>query len=51
MTGLSLGRYTVQETAAPAGYALDPGVQVIDLTTDIYVGLLTSAFINTLEIP
>ena len=33
MSNLILGRYTVRETIAPPGYALDPDTVTVDITT------------------
>lgn len=44
---LILGRYTVRETAAPAGYALDPDTVTVDITTDDTTGD-AGTFVDTL---
>ncbi len=43
---LVLGRYTVHETAAPPGYALDPKTETVDLSQASPDGVVTSAFAN-----
>ncbi|MDF1502552.1 SpaA isopeptide-forming pilin-related protein [Roseisolibacter sp. H3M3-2] len=45
--GLALGTYTVTETAAPAGYNLDPTPQQATLTTANPSAALSNAFVNT----
>ncbi len=48
LTGLVLGRYTVQETVAPPGFVLDPDlVQAPDMTLDPSEVEITVAFVNT----
>ncbi len=46
LTGLRLGRYTIDETVAPPGYAEDPKVETVDLTLAIPDGEAYSAFVN-----
>jgi hypothetical protein len=46
LTNLKLGRYTVQETAAPAGYLLSSATQTADLTIDNPSGAIGVAFVN-----
>jgi hypothetical protein len=46
LTGLKLGHYTVQETAAPPGYAVDPSIKTADLTLAAPNASITIAFVD-----
>ncbi len=46
LDGLYLGRYTVRETAAPEGYALDPDTETVDLTIAGRSGSVGPAFVD-----
>jgi hypothetical protein len=50
ITGLSLGRYTVKEKTAPAGYTPDPDTETVDLVPGAIDGSVDSAFVNQREI-
>ncbi len=43
---LILGKYTVQEKTAPAGYVLDPDTENVDLSTTSASFTITTAFVN-----
>jgi len=48
MTGLSLGTWTIRETAAPEGYAFDDELtQTVELTLEDPDGNAETAFVNT----
>ena len=44
--GLILGKYTVKEKTAPAGYVLDPDTENADLSTTTTSVTITTAFVN-----
>ena len=46
MIDLILGRYTVKETEAPNGYALDPDTETVDLSTSSPDGSIATPFVN-----
>lgn len=46
LTGLQLGRYTVHETQAPAGFAPDPDTVTVEITIDSQSATITEAFVN-----
>ena len=50
VTGLSLGRYTVVEKTAPAGWALDPDTITVELTPGDSDKTIAVAFVDTREV-
>lgn len=46
LTGLALGRYTVEETVAPPGFEPDPDVVTVELTLDAPDATIAQAFEN-----
>jgi prealbumin domain-containing protein len=46
LTGLRLGRYTVDETVAPQGFEPDPAVVTVDLTVAAPNATISTAFVN-----
>jgi hypothetical protein len=48
--GVSLGRYTVKEKTAPAGWALDPDTVTVELTPGDSDKTISEAFVDTREI-
>ncbi|MGH9149587.1 MAG: prealbumin-like fold domain-containing protein [Acidimicrobiales bacterium] len=46
LTGLRLGRYTVRETVAPAGFVADPDTVTRDLTLAAPIATISEAFVN-----
>lgn len=47
VSGLSLGRYTVRETVAPAGFIADPDTVTVELTPGDSNKTISTAFVNT----
>jgi len=50
LAGLSLGRYTVKEKTAPAGYLPDPSTKSVDLIPGDSDKSISTAFVNSREI-
>ena len=46
LNSLALGRYTVTETIAPAGYVLDPDIVTVDLTISSPSATIGQAFVD-----
>jgi Prealbumin-like fold domain len=46
VAGLSLGRYTVHETVAPAGFDLDPDTESVDLVPGNSSKTIATSFVN-----
>jgi len=49
LTGLHLGRYTIQESVGVPGYEPDPTKHTLDLTPAASVGIVSAGFVNTLD--
>ena len=47
LDGLALGTYTIQETAAPAGFSLDPFIQTITITQANLNPIASHTFVDT----
>ncbi len=50
VSGLSLGRYTVQETIAPDGFVADPDTVTVDLIPGDTEASIDDAFVNSREV-